>query len=158
MGRWTGSRSVIGWQTGRKSAGREMGCKPGKRVTDMQRCQPAQPESRWLGTPTDWLAGRAGRARQAEKQTGKWSGGHEGCGDGPPGPKAHSPGPPGVALSFFRTLQGKAATPSTQPSLAPCIPLEEGNTLGTLYTPVPEGTRKHLNPHSAQHGHWLHQG
>ena len=79
VGRWTGGRSVIGRQTGRKSAGGEMGCKPGRPVRAMQRSQPAQPEAG--GWATYRLAGgRAGRARQAEKQIGRWSGSHEGWG------------------------------------------------------------------------------
>lgn len=134
MGRWTGGRSVIGLQTGRKLAGGEMGHKPGRPVKAMQRSQPAQPEAGGWDTYRP-AGGRAGRARQAEKQTGRWSGSHEGWGDRPPEPKAHPPGPPGVDLSLFGTFQGKAATPTTQPSLAACIPLGEGNSLGSTMCP-----------------------
>lgn len=108
-----------------------MGHKPGRPVKAMQRSQPAQPEAG--GWDTYRPAG--GRARQAEKQTGRWSGSHEGWGDRPPEPKAHPPGPPGVDLSLFGTFQGKAATPTTQPSLAACIPLGEGNSLGSTMCP-----------------------
>lgn len=71
----TTSRQIEGMrarQAGDRHAGRS------------ERSRSARRGNRWLGRPT---GGPAGRERQAEKQIGRWPGGHVDCADGHTGQK-----------------------------------------------------------------------